>query len=120
MVKDYRGVRDCSISEVVLYKPGENTNGVMRLEWNGHGYGVTGKYGFDVFRWKWIAYHEEGRSREYEVRWGETVDTIAFDWKISPLLIRAANQLSENSRLVPGQVITLPAPQKKLELENDI
>jgi hypothetical protein len=63
-----------------------------------------------VFRWKWITYHIEGKSIPYTVRWGDTIETIAFDWKISPQSILEENHLPVIVQLVPGQVITLPAP----------
>jgi len=110
LVKNHCGEKDCSISEVVLYTPGDRSSGVINNEWNDHGYGITGRYGFDVFRWKWIIHYQEGRSREYEVRWGETVETIAFDWKVSPESIIEVNILSSGAQLEPEQVIILPAP----------
>jgi hypothetical protein len=110
MVKNHRGVEDCFISEVVLYTPGDRKTGVVNHEWNDHGYGSTGEYGFDLFRWKWITHRLEGRSREYRVRWGETIETIAFDWKISPESILKANCFSDQIQLKPGQRITLPPP----------
>lgn len=113
MVKNHLGIKDCSISEVILYTPGDQDSGVINYEWNDHGYGTTGRYGFDVFRWKWISYHLEGKSREYEVRLGEIVETIAFDWKVSPERVLAVNHLSNGAQLEPGQVIILPAPESK-------
>ena len=110
MVKNYRGERDCFISEVVLYTPGVPGSGVINYEWNDHGYGTTGRYGFDVFRWKWISYHLEGKAREYTVRLGDTVETIAFDWKVSPEQILGANYFINGAYLEPGQVIILPVP----------
>jgi len=110
LVKNHLGVKDCFISEVSLYTPGDRLQGVINHEWNDHGYGITGKYGFDVFRWKWISYHVEGQSREYEVRWGETVETIGFDWKISPESILNTNHFPRDIQLIPRQMIILPAP----------
>ena len=110
LVKNHRGVEDCSISEVVLYTPGDRETGVIHYEWNDHGYGHTGGYGFDLFRWKWISHHLEGVSREYTVRWGETVETIAFDWKVSPQNIIQFNRFSSEVQLTPGQRILLPPP----------
>ncbi len=52
--------------------------GVIRHDWNDHGFGTTGRYGFDVFRWKWTSYHLEGVSWEYQVRWGDTIETIVL------------------------------------------
>lgn len=101
---------DCSIEEVKLYAPGDLAAGVMNYEWNGNGYGRTGTTGFDVFRWNWISYHINGQSMSYAVRWGDTLETIAFDWKISPEAIRTANDLASDAQLTPGQIITLPAP----------
>ena len=101
---------DCSIREVTLYTPGSLMSGVINHEWNNHGFGSTGSSGFDVFRWKWITYHVEGKSIPYTVRWGDTVETIAFDWKISPQSILEENDLEADVQLVPGQTITLPAP----------
>jgi hypothetical protein len=110
MVKNHRGEKDCYISEVELYTPGDPINGVIRHEWNDHGYGSTGKYGFDIFRWKWITYHQEGQSVNYEVRWGETIETIAFDWKISPERVIEVNHFPNDVQLNPGQIIQLPSP----------
>ncbi len=110
MVKNHLGVKDCFISEVSLYTPGDRVEGVINHEWNNHGYGITGKYGFDVFRWKWITHSIEGQSREYEVRWGETIETIAFDWKVSPENIIKVNHFLKEVQLNPGQLITIPAP----------
>ena len=110
MVKNLYGVKDCFIREVVLYTPGDLTTGVINYEWDNHGYGFTGRHGFDVFRWKWISYHIEGHSREYTVRWGETLETIGFDWKVSPEDIAAFSNIDINMQLVPGQSITLPTP----------
>ena len=110
MVKNHRGVEDCFISEVVLYTPGDQKTGVIHYEWNDHGYGLTGKFGFDLFRWKWISHHLEGVSREYLVRWGETVETIAFDWKISPKRILEFNRFPADVQFTPGQRILLPPP----------
>jgi hypothetical protein len=101
---------DCSIREVTLYTPGNLTSGVINHEWNNHGFGSTGSTGFDVFRWKWITYHIEGKSIPYMVRWGDTIETIAFDWKIPPQSILEENSLQADVQLVPGQVLTLPAP----------
>jgi hypothetical protein len=101
---------DCFIREVTLYTPGDFHTGVINYEWNGNGYGSTGSTGFDVLRWKWIAYHLNGQPMQYTVRWGDTIETIAFDWKISPQSIMDANLLSGGVQLTPGQVITLPGP----------
>jgi hypothetical protein len=101
---------DCFIREVTLYTPGDLANGVINYEWNDHGYGSTGSTGFDVLRWKWITYHLNGQATQYTVRWGDTIETIAFDWKISPQSILDANQFQSRIQLSPGQVITLPAP----------
>lgn len=110
MVQNQRGVKDCFIREVVLYTPGDIETGVINYEWDDHGFGFTGRHGFDVFRWKWITYHLEGKQREYIVRWGETIETIAFDWKVSPESIQAVNQFASEVQLSPGQMITLPVP----------
>jgi hypothetical protein len=40
---------------------------------------------------------------------GETIETIAFDWKSSPQEIVNANRISPDLQLVPGQPIILPA-----------
>ena len=117
MVQNQRGVKDCFIREVVLYTPGDLETGVINYEWDDHGYGFTGRYGFDVFRWKWITYHQEGQSREYIVRWGETIETIAFDWKVSPESILEANQFASDMQLDRGQRITLTAPTEQKEQE---
>jgi hypothetical protein len=100
---------DCSIEEVTLYTPGDRENGVFNKEWNGFGYGKTGNGGFDVFRWNWITHHISGTSQAYSVRWGDTLETIAFDWKLSPEQIAASNGLTLNAQLNPGQIISLPA-----------
>ena len=112
-------IYDCSISEVALYTPGNLNTGVINYEWDNNGYGFTGRYGFDVFRWKWITYHIEGQSIEYTVRWGEILETIAFDWKVSPESIADANQLDVNNSLEPGQIILLPIPEPfELQIDN--
>lgn len=108
LVKNYHPQQECSISEVLLYTPGDQENGMIHSGWNDHGYGITGRYGFDVFRWKWISYHLEGEARQYTVRLGDTLDTIAFDWKVAPDLILTANPALEDGNLYPGQVILLP------------
>ncbi|MBN8655293.1 MAG: LysM peptidoglycan-binding domain-containing protein [Anaerolineae bacterium] len=101
---------DCSIEEVKLYTPGDRETGALNYEWNGNGFGKTGTTGFDVFRWNWITYHKNGQSMQYTVRWGETIETIAFDWKVSPESILEANQFNSDVQLTPGQIITLPTP----------
>ena len=101
---------DCFIREVTLYTPGDLETGVINHEWNDHGFGRTGTTGFDVLRWKWITYHAEGKPIQYTVRWGDTLETIAFDWKISPQSVLDANQFVGDIQLTPGQIITLPAP----------
>ena len=65
--------------------------------------------GFDIFRWKWITYHLNNQPVDYIVRYGDTIETIAFDWKISPQEIVNANRISPDLQLVPGQPIILPA-----------
>lgn len=100
---------DCFIREVTLYTPGDLETGVINYEWNNHGYGSTGSTGFDVMRWKWVTYHVDGKPIQYTVRWGDTIETIAFDWKVSPESILDANLLHEDVQLSPGQVLTLPA-----------
>lgn len=101
---------DCSIEEIALYTPGDRENGVINHEWNGNGFGKTGTTGFDVFRWDWITYHINAQPIQYTIRWGDTLETVAFDWKIAPESIAGANQLTLDAQLTPGQVITLPAP----------
>ena len=101
---------DCSIEEVQLYTPADRETGVINHEWNGFNFGKTGTNGFDVFRWNWITYHVDGQPIQYAVRWGDTVETIAFDWKISPESLLETNGFSGAIQLTPGQVITLPAP----------
>jgi hypothetical protein len=103
-------VADCFIHEVVLYTPGDMVSGVIHKEWNSFDYGRTGLMGFDVFRWKWQTYHLEGEAREYVVRVGDTIETIAFDWKISPEQLISENQLNMGEQLSAGQTIVLPAP----------
>lgn len=100
---------DCFIQEVVLYTPGDTVNGVINRQWNSAENGRTGVMGFDIFRWKWVSYHLNGLPVEYTVRAGDTLETIAFDWKVSPLEIAEHNRLSTDSQLTPGQIITLPA-----------
>ncbi|HLO30682.1 MAG TPA: LysM domain-containing protein [Anaerolineales bacterium] len=97
---------DCFIREIPLYTPGDRQHGFINHEWNNHGFGSTGSTGFDVLRWKWITYHLEGRSIPYTVRWGDTFETIAFDWKVSPQSILDANPFPGDLQLTPGQVIT--------------
>ena len=101
---------DCSIAEVSLYAPGDRENGVINHEWNGSGFGQTGTTGFDVFRWNWITYHVNDQPIQYTVRWGDTLETIGFDWKVSPESIAGVNQLKLDAQLTPGQIIILPAP----------
>lgn len=101
---------DCSIEELALYTPGNMATGAIYHDWNGNGAGRTGTSGFDVFRWNWISYHKNGQAMQYTVRWGDTVETIAFDWKVSPESIRSANQFASDAQLIPGQIITLPVP----------
>jgi LysM domain-containing protein len=101
---------DCSIAEIPLYTPGDREHGVINHEWNGYGFGQTGTTGFDVFRWNWITYHLNAQPIQYEVRWGDTLETIAFDWKIPTEEIAIANALTLNAQLTPGQSITLPVP----------
>jgi hypothetical protein len=114
MVRNYP-YADCSINEVVLYTPGDRETGVINHEWNGFGFGQTGQSGFDVFRWKWISYHLDGQSIQYVVRWGDTLETIAFDWKVSPESIAAANHFLPDTQLEPGQMISLPVPDSSGE-----
>lgn len=102
-------VFDCFIREAVLYTPGDISNGVIRNEWNSYEYGRTGTMGFDVFRWKWQTYHLEGKARTYIVRIGDTIETIAFDWKISPEGLISENHLNLGDQLAPGQTIVLPS-----------
>jgi hypothetical protein len=109
MVQNYPYI-DCFISEVILYTPNDRQTGVINFEWNGNHFGKTGTSGFDVFRWKWITYHVSGQPMQYSVRTGDTLETIAFDWKISPDSIATANQFSPFAQLAPGQIINLPVP----------
>jgi len=102
---------DCFISEVNLYTPGDRVNGVINNEWNSREFGRTGVMGFDVFRWAWETYHLEGQARAYTVRLGETLETIAFDWKISPESIVSTNRLNLHDPLVSGMTILLPVPE---------
>lgn len=74
----------CSIREVELYTPADLSSGVISYDWNAHEFGRTGITGFDIFRWKWITYHLEGKPIQYAVRWRGTIETIAFGWKVSP------------------------------------
>ena len=100
---------DCFIKEVVLYTPGDMVSGVINREWNSPSNGRTGVMGFDIFRWKWITYHFNGVPLQYTVRLGDTLETIAFDWKVSPQDIADVNNTAVASHLVPGQTIILPA-----------
>ncbi len=109
MVQNYP-YQDCSIREIALYTPGDRENGVINHEWNDFGFGRTGTTGFDVLRWKWATYHLEGKPIQYTVRPGDTVETIAFDWKVSPQFILDANQITMDITLTPGQILNLPAP----------
>ena len=99
---------DCSIREITLYTPGDHSTGAINREWNDHGYGKTGTTGFDVLRWKWATYHLNGQPMPYTVRRGDTLETIAFDWKVSPQSLLDANPVTDFSRLSAGQVILLP------------
>ena len=101
---------DCSIREVTLYTSGDRGQGVINHEWNDGGYGRTGTTGFEVLRWKWATYHLQGRPISYIVREGDTLETIAFDWKVSPQGIADANGFGPNVQLEPGQAIILPVP----------
>jgi hypothetical protein len=103
---------DCSIEEVKLYTPGDRETGVINREWNGFGFGKTGTTGFDIFRWNWITHHLNETEREYRVRWGDTLETVAFDWKISPEQIASANRLPADAQLTPGEIIVLPPAMK--------
>lgn len=109
MVQNYPS-EDCFIQNVALYIPGNLEEGVIRREWNGGGYGITGSDGFDIFRWNWTIYHIGGQPWNYTVRWGDTLETIGFDWKIDPASIAAGNGLPLDAQLSPGQVVVLPAP----------
>jgi len=100
---------DCMIEELALYTPGNFETGAINYEWNGTGSGRTGTNGFDIFRWNWITYHNNGQAMQYTVRWGDTFETIAFDWKVSPESLMEANQFAGDTQLTPGQVIILPA-----------
>lgn len=71
--------------------------------WNGHGFVKTGTTGFDVFRWNWITYHNNGQAMSYTVRWGDTIETIAFDWKVSLESIMAVNNSLLMFNLPPGR-----------------
>ena len=110
MVRNYP-YEDCSIEEIVLYTPGDRENGTINHEWNGFGFGQTGTSGFDVFRWKWVSYHIAGQPINYVVRPGDTLETVAFDWKVSPESIASVNQLTSDAQLQIGQRISLPAVQ---------
>ncbi len=107
MIRNYP-YKDCSIELVRLYSPGDCETGAINHEWNGFGFGQTGTSGFDIFRWKWISYHINGKAAPYTVRWGETLETIAFDWKIPPHSLADRNQLENYSQLQPGQLLSLP------------
>jgi hypothetical protein len=104
----YLPYSDCSIEHIPTYTPGDRNNGYLNFEWAGNGFGETGNHGFDVFRWKWITYHVEGSARNYTVRIGDTLETIAFDWKIDPTRIADWNGLAPDTQLSAGQTISLP------------
>ena len=91
------------------FTPGDRETAALNYEWNGNDFGKTGTTGFDVFRWNWVNYHKNGQPMQYTVRWGDTVETIAFDWKVSPESILEVNQFNGDIQLTPGQVISLPA-----------
>ena len=112
LVKNHPGSKDCFIRELILYTPGDRETGMINYGWNDHGYGSTGVFGFDVFRWKWITFHLQDQPREYTVRRGETVETIAHDWKVPPHSIIQFNHLFYNNQLIPGQTIIIPAPNQ--------
>jgi hypothetical protein len=105
------GLGDCAISEVTLYTPGNRTAGTINHEWNNGGYGLTGTTGFDIFRWNWVSYHINGVASEYTVRWGDTLETIVFDWKVDPQALLQVNGFAPDVQLLPGQVIQLPVPE---------
>jgi hypothetical protein len=102
---------DCAIREITLYTPGDRKTGVINYEWNDNGFGRTGTTGFDVLRWKWATYHLNGQAQQNTVRRGDTLETVGFDWKVSPQSIMDANSLESSAQLQPGQVIWLPAPE---------
>jgi hypothetical protein len=114
LVRNYP-FKGCSIEEIVLYTPGDRSNGFINHEWAGYGFGRTGYYGFDVFRWKWITYHNEGKERDYVVRVGDTLETIGFDWKVDPAQIAGWNHLQTGTQLAVGQTLTLPATDSLLK-----
>jgi hypothetical protein len=101
---------DCFIREIRLYTPDDLETGVINHEWNDHGFGRTGTTGFDVLRWKWATYHLNGQPMPYTVRRGDTLETIAFDWKVSPESLMSANSFAADTQLQAGQIITLPVP----------
>jgi hypothetical protein len=110
LVRNYP-YKDCSISEIALYKPGDLEKGFINYEWSGNGFGITGKAGFEVLRWKWISYHNFGVELAYVIRDGDTLETIAFDWKVDPSKIAQENGIEMNYQLFPGQSIILPTPK---------
>jgi hypothetical protein len=83
---------------------------VIHHDRNGFGFGQTCTTGFVIFRWDRITDHPNEQPIRYRVRWGEPLDTIAFDWKVSPERTTIANQMPAESQLLPGQSIILPAP----------
>ena len=109
---------DCSIAEIPLYTSSNRENGVINHEWNGFGFGQTGTTGFDVFRWNWITYHINAQPIQYTVRWGDTLETIAFDWKVSPDSVTVINHLTLDAQLIPGQIIQLPNPEPSPNLRS--
>ena len=54
-------------------------------------------------------FHPKGAGNGYIVTFGDTIETIAFDWKVSPQEITNAYRLSPDLQLVVGQTIILPA-----------
>jgi len=66
---------------------------------------------FRCLPWNWINYDVNGQSIPYTVRWGDTIETIAFDWKAPPQSMLEINAFAGDIRLTPGQVIVLPAPE---------
>ena len=50
-----------------------------------------------------------GQPVQYTVRWGDTLETIAFDWKVDPQFLLETNPQVDFTTLQPGQFLLLPA-----------
>jgi len=50
----------------------------------------------------------EGKDIDYVFRFGDTIETTAFDWIIDPQSIAFANNLNIDEQLVPLSVVFIP------------